>query len=320
MSFFFKFSKRLGVFFHKSAVFGFSVAFWDFLDSQKDRIGVLPDRIHERKHAAVVDWLTVNFQYFISGFKKQIGENNPLPEPTAPIIWICWWDGVDTMPPVVRACYNSVVRHADHYRVTLVTKYNFAEFTAIPGYIMKKFEAGMITKTHLSDIIRVSLLYGHGGLWLDATILVTNTIPPEDGLFFTVKRDFGGKDVPKRRWTSHLIGGQKENILFKFTRDFFGEYWKKYDELLDYFLMDYVIMAAYSSIPAIKEMVDNTGKNNPYLSRLRSDLENEFDAGFFETITKDTRFHKLTWKNQYPARTADNKLTFYGYILEKYGV
>jgi hypothetical protein len=320
MILFHKIIRRFGLLLHDGTRYGFSVAFWNLLDSQKQRIGVFQNLITNKKHSAIINRLTSEFHYLIADFSECLEDINdpPCPVSIPAHIWICWWDGIDAMPPLVRACFNSVKRNAGIYHVQLVTKDNYRRFISIPDYIPEKLNAGKITKTHFSDILRMALLAEHGGIWLDATVLVTGVMQAEHTPLFTVKRGYGGAYAPKRRWTGFCIGGIKNNVLFEFVKKFFYEYWKENDRMIDYFLIDYGILIAYSAFPRIKQMIDNVRNSNPHLYFLQENMENEYTADCFEAISKDTMFHKLTWKGRHMA-VLNNRLTYYGYILEQYG-
>jgi hypothetical protein len=309
----------LKYFFVKMIYYSFSVAFWDLLNSQRHKIGIFSDMINEKKHSTIIRWLIKNNHNFIFDFIKRLSGSTASQDTIPAFIWICWWDGIDTMPPVVQACFNSVKKYSRLYNVTLITKYNFQNFVSIPHYILKKLHLGIITKTHFSDILRMALLAEYGGLWLDATILVTDTIQPLSVPFFTIKREYGGEDVPRRQWTGFCIGGVRNNILFTFAKEFFYEYWKRNNYMIDYFLIDYTIAIAYNTIPRIKQIIKDVRNSNPDLYCLQDNLENEFDFSFFEMIIKNTLFHKLTWKKQCIDVTVHNIFTYYGYILQQYG-
>jgi hypothetical protein len=313
----YKIKKRLKNFFHKIIYYGFPVAFWDMLDSQRNKTGIFSQKIAEKKHSTITKWLTNRFQYLIIAYKNRSDENTAFQGYIPPLIWVCWWDGIEAMPPLVRACYNSLLKHKNGYKANLITKDNFKNFVSVSEHILEKLEAGIITVTHFSDILRMSLLAKYGGLWLDATILVTGTIQLGNVPFFTVKRDFGGKDVPRRRWTGFCIAGQKNNLLFEFSKDFFNEYWLKNNDMIDYFLIDYVIAIAYNSFSLVKQMIDNVGNNNPDVSVMQHNLENKFSVDFIEKF-KDTVFHKLNWKKQCTTVTSNKNSTLYEYILEMY--
>jgi hypothetical protein len=222
------------------------------------------------------------------------------------------------MPPIVRACYNSLLRYSSGFKVTMIDKNNFKDFVSIPDHVLEKVKNKTMTITHFSNIIRMSFLVKYGGLWFDSTILVTRKIQLEKVPFFSIKWEFGGDDVPKRRWTGNCIGGPKDNPLFQFVREFLCEYWKKYDEMIDYFLYDYSIATAYNAVPTIRNIIDNAPLNPQNFYIIQDNLGNEYTPQLFESFTKNTLLHKLTWKEQYPTVTENNKLTVYGYILKRF--
>lgn len=243
---------------------------------------------------------------------------NSLPRGEIPKqIWLCWWDGIDMMPPIVRACYNSVIRYSNDFKVTVITKYNYVDYIFIPEYVMKKVNNGKMTLTHFSNIVRMALLYNHGGFWLDATFLVTNTIILDNNFFFTIRRNSNWKHVANGRWTGCCIAGVPNYFLFKFIYEFLCEYWKKYNRLITYHLYDYSINLAYESFPEIKMVFDSICPNN-INNTLVNYLKDKYDPVILENIVKDTIFHKLTWKHNCQTVTANNKLTLYGHILEHY--
>ena len=72
---------------------------------------------------------------------------------------------------------------------------------------MEKFSRGYISRTHLSDMIRLNLLYLYGGAWLDATVLVSNDIPEEYFREELFSLNFGKK-------TKDPSYGSMDDILF----------------------------------------------------------------------------------------------------------
>jgi hypothetical protein len=236
------------------------------------------------------------------------------------VIWICWWQGLDNMPEIVRVCYKSIQKFAGSHPVKIITKYNFRDFISIPEYILNKFNSGLISVTHFSDILRANLLYEYGGFWLDATMLLTEEISIRSGCdsFFTLKGTYAIDNISRARWTGFCMAGAKHDILFEYMRDIFYLYWKTHNELIDYVLIDYVIDVAYRSVPYIKSLVDNVVYNNTDIYSLQYHLHNEFSENLFVEYCSQTSFHKLTWKKKIEKYTPENKLTFYGYLIEAY--
>jgi len=320
MKWFDKIIYLIKTFFHKTVYYGLSVASWDLLNSQKRRLGLFADIVNKKKHSAILRWLTGKFRFFISDFVERYTETIPLRCDIPEKIWICWWGGIDAMPPLVRACFNSVNENTRNNNIHLITRNNFYEYISIPEHVINKFDSNIISKTHMADILRMALLAEHGGLWLDATVLVTGSIQLKNRCFFTIVNDYGGEYVSKRRWTGFCIGGTKNNILFEFAKNFYYEYWKECNDVIDYFLIDYVIDIAYMSIPGIKQMIDNVPFNNPNLYVMQDNLGNQVVNGFWDKTCENTIFHKLTWKKNHSILTRENNLTLYGYILEKYQI
>jgi hypothetical protein len=237
---------------------------------------------------------------------------------SASSIWICWWQGPDNMPEIVKACYKSVQKYAAGHPVKLITKDNFNNFVSVPEYILDKFNSGLITVTHFSDILRVALLYEYGGFWLDATMFLTKEISISNSTysFFTLKGTYNVDNISKARWTGFCIAGVKYGILFEYMRDFFYLYWKTHNELIDYVLIDYVIETAYQLIPYIRSLFDKLPYNNTDIYSLQYHLHSEFSKYLFAEYCSQTQFHKLTWKKKFDIFTTENKLTFYGYLIE----
>jgi len=293
---------RVKYFFSQWKTFNFTIAFRNFLP------------LNDKKHKPVLSYLYNNFKDIIDKYANKTSKKLPLISPEAPI-WVCWWQGEETMPKIVKACFSSVKQHSGSHPVTLITKDNVGGYIAIPSHIIKKVHEGKITITHLSDIIRFLLLAKHGGLWLDATVFVTGEINFANMPFFTVHRDFGGNYVSKRRCSGNLIGGTSEIYLFDFINELFSEYWNKYNILIDYFLIDYSLALAYNHLPYIKEMIDNVPLNNKNYNLLINYLDKEFNQDLYNEIIKDTVFHKL--KHDFKSKN-NKQFTFYKYILDGY--
>lgn len=83
-------------------------------------------------------------------------------------IWTMWWQGYKQAPAIVKCCIESMKRYNEGVCITVIDASNYEEYISIPFYIEEKFRQGMISVTHLSDIIRMKLISKYGGLWIDA--------------------------------------------------------------------------------------------------------------------------------------------------------
>ena len=186
---------------------------------------------------------------------------------------------------------------------------------------MKKVRNRRITLTHFSDILRMCLLYQYGGLWMDATIYVSQPIGAEPfckQLFTLAPRLPHTNHISRSRWTGYLIGGDKGGPLFDFAKNFFWDYWEKEKRLLDYFLIDYIIDLAYIYMPEVSKEIDSLPTGHSQIDRLAQLLNAPFDEKTFGILSLKLTFHKLSYKQRLMVTTKDGKETFYGHLLALY--
>lgn len=267
------------------------------------------------KHQVLIELFKKLHAPIIAKYSSKEIESEPIPD-EAPI-WVCWWQGKEQMPPVVLACYHSLIKYAGNHPIHLITLNNVTDYVNMPDYIFEKHKEGKITLTHLSDILRFSLLAQYGGLWIDATVWVTNKIAITGKTFFTLKMNLpdDGIYVSKYRWTGFCIGGGMNNILFASVRDLLLDYWKKQEALVEYLFLDYFIEIMYESNIYVRKMIDDNPFNNEELYYLHLHLNDPFDKEIYDKICQTTYLHKLTWKGRLYAVNENGIGSFYGHIL-----
>ena len=86
-------------------------------------------------------------------------------------IWMLWLDGEDKAPEIVQKCIASVRNAFPDRTVHVLTEDTYREYAKFPAFIQEKIDSGQITKTHMSDLLRLELLIRYGGTWIDATVL-----------------------------------------------------------------------------------------------------------------------------------------------------
>ena len=83
------------------------------------------------------------------------------------VIWWCWLQGIEATPPIVRACYNSLVQgewfNVNGYKVKEIDAKNWKEYIELPDYIVKKWEKKQIPPALFSDLLGLELLIKYGG-------------------------------------------------------------------------------------------------------------------------------------------------------------
>lgn len=220
-------------------------------------------------------------------------------------IWLCWWQGADQMSPLVLECCERVKQYNTDKKVVLITEDNMQEYVSFPPYILEKYYDGIITKTHMSDLLRAELLAKYGGVWMDATLLTFSPIPAcfYDKPVYTGRcvRNKADYNISKNRWTTYFwVSRYPKNVLFCFLRDFWHAYWKSSDSLIEYFLIDYAIDLGYSAIPAIRKELDDVDMNgcgNDFWMLLKI-LQKDYNEQTMNLIQENNWMQKLSYKGE----------------------
>ena len=277
-----------------------------------------PMAITRWKDRCILDWLKKNYSTVIQKYKQNnISGVTVNSYSTAPI-WSVWWQGEQNAPEIVKMCFASVNKHKGTHPFRIITEANYREYIDLPEYIIRKFQAGTIRHSFFSDILRVYLLYHYGGLWLDATMLVTGDIPEEifGREFFSIKMGFNPKSyaVTMERWASFCQAAHKGSMLCGFALDFHIEYWKNQNIPIDYILIDYFYALAYEEFPECRQLLDSVPVNNKDTERLMSILNQKWDSGKFSELSAATSFFKLSWKHKF-VKAISGQETFYGHLV-----
>lgn len=214
-------------------------------------------------------------------------------------IWYFWLQGEDNLPPIPKLCLQSIRKHANGHEVIVLSADNYKEYVNIPDILIEKYRLGRIKAAHFADILRVELLAQQGGLWLDATMLVTRDLPQEifEVPFFSVKTESQRYFVSQCRWAVFCLGAQKGNPLFVQLASLFEQYLMATDLFVDYFLFDNFIDMLYKRYPVIKTQIDNLPMNNPRVHDMAPLLCNKVSDKQYEDMVKDTYLFKLSYKN-----------------------
>lgn len=227
-------------------------------------------------------------------------------------IWFCWLQGLENAPELVKVCYKSVERWYPENNIVLITKENFKDYVDIPEYIIRKWEDGIISNAHFSDILRLALLIRHGGLWIDATVFCTGNSwnwLKENRLFVYRNGWLEMENINMGNW---LIYSKSNDKILIATLKLLYDYWKNKNYASNYFIFHMFFRMA-------TEKYLEDWNRVPYYSQidnhlLANELMNDFEEKRYNQIKELTNFHKLTYKLQ--TEKKKNKTTFYDKIIE----
>ena len=232
-------------------------------------------------------------------------------------IWVCWWQGLDNAPDIVKRCVGSIQTHAGNHKVVIITDKNYKKFIEFPEWINVKYKKGLITKTHLSDLLRVSLLAKYGGVWLDSTFYCVDDLEYcFNSPIWSIKRpDYRHVSVACGEFANYSFGCTSEDrVVFAILREYLLDYWRNYDYMIDYLFLDYLIVLARKRNQVVDDAFKQIHPNNKNCDELLKILGRPYNPEIWEKMKEDTGLFKLTWKANFPKET-DGKQTFYKMLL-----
>ena len=218
-------------------------------------------------------------------------------------IWVCWFQGIDQAPEIVKKCIKSIYKHFPNKKIHIITAENMFEYVELPEFIIKKWKKGLISYAHLSDILRTELLIKYGGMWIDATTYITGNIPDYiyEKNFFLL--EFKSREDITIRKNSWFIYSTKENRTLIIARDLLYAYWSKEKVLSEYFLWHMFVEMAFRKYPEDYEDIYYISEEMTHF--LLYNLFKPFDEKYWEQIKRFSNIHKLSY---YKFFTEDTKM------------
>ena len=194
-------------------------------------------------------------------------------------VWVCWLQGIENAPQVVKVCYQSILNNLDDREIVF------------------------------SDILRLELLKKYGGTWIDATMFITDKNLPDymlnDKLFICQSIEDTAAQIE-----SFFITSESNNKIITMTLELLYKYWEKHNVLIHYLLMFYFFKIATEEFE--NEWADVIPFSRTAVKSLDYNLENPFNERVFKEILKITPIHKLTYKKPI------NDGSYFDYIIKHY--
>lgn len=257
------------------------------------------------------NWRYMINQYFLGNLnrfnikaKKDLG--------TEKIIWQYWGQGLndDTLPPIAKASFNSIDRHKGEYLVIRLDDNNISEYLELPDFVWEKKGKNNFRHVFFSDLLRLALLDAYGGVWIDATIILTEPIPEKilNKDFFVFQRDPNTED--KAGWyqfspsyfcweSYHLVNvlssfmvAKKHNYVVHLWLDLLLNYWQTQKSIYHYHFFQILFeeLMVNDLYPLRGEIIDDT---LPHI--LHRKMHEAYDPDEFEKIKESCFAHKLTY-------------------------
>ena len=218
------------------------------------------------------------------------------------MIWFFWMQGMEDAPLLVKRCYASLCKNIPKdFDIVLLTEKNIQDYLVLPEFILEKYKAGIISTTHLSDIIRVELLCSYGGCWIDATVYCMDKIPSfmlsGDMFLFKLQSVITN---PVLKMSSWWIYAKRGNRILNMTRQMLREYWKREEGIRNYYLLHIMmskIIDEDSTCRAIFNSIPYFNSGNAHV--LWGKLAQEYDKSEYEIIKQISVIQKLSYKKKF---------------------
>lgn len=216
---------------------------------------------------------------------------------TSNYVWICWLQGIDQSPDIVRACFHSVKENCKGKKIIFLDEKNLNNFINLPDYIITKWRQGIISNAQFSDIVRADLLSNFGGIWIDATVLLTTPLEKyiTDSDLFAFRTTFNDSEDTPILISSWFLSSKKNNPIITETRRLLLEYWKEHNVLINYYLFHLLFSLVVRSFPREWQSVPLQTNGNSHLLQFR--LNEKYKESEFLHLCKLTNIHKLTYKD-----------------------
>ncbi len=275
--------------------------------------------VRESVSNKVVKRLRKQYAPFIAKFREEDEKRTKLSHEHSNKVWVCWLQGMEQAPAIVRKCYQSLLDNLDDREIVLLTNDNYKEWVTFPEHIQKKIDDGTITRTHMTDFLRLELLEHYGGTWIDATVFCSGKNIPSyiwDSDLFIYQIMKPGLDAHAQRTSSWFITACTNHPIVALVKELLYEYWKTYDKMVDYFLIHDFVELALEAYPEEWMKVVPVSSSIPHILLLRFD--EPYNDKIWQATREMTPFHKLSWKfSEEQMREMEKEGTFYSKVIRE---
>ena len=283
-----------------------------------------------KENAEVASFLKQNYiNPFLNGELENFAIKPKKNLTTNKIIWQFWQSKSGFQKPeIVEECMDSVQKYKGDYEVIVLDLESVKEYIELPEFIYEKHLNNPEFKiAFLTDLIRICLLQAYGGIWIDATILLTAPIESnllEQDLFMyqrgerpkkykywqKMNRDYFSWE---KNWRVNVLNSfiiaKPNNKILEALINILVSYWQKEDSFKHYFIFQIIFDLLVKETEYSKyncQIVDDT---LPHLMHLS--IYEEYSDELWQELCEKSSIHKLTYYD----RVAPN--TILAHILNK---
>jgi tetratricopeptide (TPR) repeat protein len=208
-------------------------------------------------------------------------------------IFVYWGQGFASAPPVVRRCRAALREQNPTADVHELTDDMIPYWVELPGDLVA---AVGDNRTHMSDLLRLALLEKYGGIWVDATCLVTQPLLPQlDRLLST--SDIFAFNYAGAFISSWFLACRPGCYAVHLWRAAMFLWWEKRGELIDYFLLHHFFEMLCNLDDEFREAwAKGTRASARPPHELQQAMLAPYDPDAFATMLAGSFVHKLRHK------------------------
>ena len=218
-------------------------------------------------------------------------------------VFVYWNDGIELAPDLVQKCHSQLIHNIPNgYNLHVITEENIGNYVNFPQFIYNKLNKKIIGQAHFSDMLRTALLYFYGGIWMDATCLLTQPIPQkilksELFMFQANKMNLVETYPPIKNSNWFIATSGRGNFLLKRVLEILLNYWYNNNSLIHYYLYHLTVSALVDT----NEKCATIWKEIPYVCNMDPhvlwfDFFEDYTTIRWENAIESCWVHKLSYK------------------------
>lgn len=242
------------------------------------------------------------------------------------IIWQYWGQGWDfeKLPDIVQLCHNSIEKHKGDYQVIRLDDNSIHDYLDIPEFVLDKRGNSEFKLVFFSDLLRLMLLTTYGGVWLDATVLLTDKIPLEVEksdffIFHREKKDnqsgwemlnekyFSWNPNHRVKMLSSIMAVKKDNKQINQLLNSMLLFWQTQNSIPHYFFFQ-ILFDEFTKQNSTEKWFVSMDDTLPHL--LQRIFNTPFEQKIYDEIINKVSLHKLTYFEN------KNNGTYYSYLRD----
>lgn len=202
-----------------------------------------------------------------------------------------YWD-TEERPPLVQLCIESMRRHLPKdIRLVELNGENLGDWISLDDRVRD----AVARQSNLSDVIRTQLLTEHGGVWLDATVMLRDGCEADFDMM--LRQDLFMFTYAGSRTGSWVMAAKPRSYRAQLIRASLESWLLETGEWTNYFMFHDIVEMLYWSNPRYRQHWNEGAKVHPRAAlALHGMLARSVSDEEWSTAVRASPIHKLNWK------------------------